>query len=103
MMRTLLIAGLVLTLAACKATPPWASWMEEGPPPGREYTPLYVEGWKDGCHTGISAGANQWYKMHYKFKQDPILAQDPIYYKGWKDAFDYCARYQYQRSRGGFF
>lgn len=73
--------------------------MFEGPPPGKEYTPLYVEGWKDGCHTGVSATANYWYKMYYGFKQDPIKAQDRVYYKGWKDAFTYCNRWIYQWNR----
>ncbi len=94
---------IVLLLVGCTAVPPWQRWMQEGPPKreGVEYPPLYVEGWVDGCETGISATANQWYKFSYKFQQDPILAQDRIYYRGWKDAFDYCQRFQYQwRGRG---
>ena len=105
-MRKMNIAGLIALLVlayACSPTPPWSKWMEKGPPPGKEYTPLYVDGWKDGCHTGISAGANQWYKMYYKFRQDPLLAQNAIYYKGWKDAFDYCSRWAFQAARRPFF
>lgn len=103
-LRFFTICGLAICLlSGCNATPPWSSWMEKGPPPGRDYSPLYVEGWKHGCHTGISSSANQWYKMHYGFQQDPILAQDPIYYKGWKDSYDYCSRYIHQRNRQGFF
>lgn len=96
--RTLTILFL-LALPACDALPPWHQWMEEGPPPGQEYTPLYVEGWQDGCHSGIHATANNWYKMHYSFRQDPYKAQDRVYYKGWKDAFDYCQRFMYQWKR----
>lgn len=85
----------VLVLNACVAGPPWKRWMFEGPPPGKEYTPLYVKGWKDGCHTGTSATSNNFYKFQYKFKQDALLAQNRVYYKGWKDAYDYCQRYMF--------
>lgn len=79
--------------------PPWQAWMYEGPPPGREYTPVYVHGWKDGCHTGAAASGNHYYKFHFDFRQDAILAQNAVYYKGWKDAFDYCQRYLFQYQR----
>jgi hypothetical protein len=91
---------LILCLTtACTAGPPWMAWMEKGPPPGQEYPPDYVDGWRDGCHTGISMVANQWYKMSYKFKQDAYKAQEKNYYRGWKDGQDYCQRYitQYDR------
>lgn len=104
MKRALVISLIaILGASACNAVPPWQRWMMEGPPPGRPYTPLYVEGWKAGCETGVSASANQWYKLQYDFKQDPILAQNRVYYKGWKDAFDYCQRYMYQYTKRGFF
>ncbi len=90
---------LMFTLTACQAGPPWQKWMYEGPPPGKEYTPLYVEGWQAGCESGVSASSNHWYKFHHEFRQDPILAQNRVYYKGWKDAFDYCRRYIYQWNR----
>ena len=94
----ILLCVLVLVANACTPVPPWQRWMLKGPPPreGITYPPKYVEGWQHGCETGISATANQWYKMTHKFRQDPILAQDRTYYRGWKDAFDYCQRYQYQ-------
>lgn len=93
----------VVVLSACgRPGPPWQHWMFDGPPPGKEYTPLYVEGWRDGCHTGVSATTNHWYKQIYHFRQDPIKAQNRVYYKGWKDAFDYCQRYIYQYERRTF-
>jgi len=102
-LRHLLIVCLCLTsLSACRAGPPWKQWMFNGPPPGREYTPLYAEGWRHGCESGASATTNHWYKFHYKFSQDPIKAQNRVYYKGWKDAFDYCQRYIYQYERRPF-
>lgn len=71
------------------------SWMYEGPPNAdeRDYPPLYVEGWKHGCESGVSAQVNHFYKFKYKFKQDYQLAQNSVYYKGWKDSFDYCQKY----------
>ncbi len=99
MMRIALILCLFL-IQGCVAAPPWQTWMFEGPPAGKEYHPLYVQGWKDGCETGTSANTNHWYKFHYKFKQDSTLAQDQVYYKGWKDAFNYCGRYIYQWKKG---
>jgi len=96
MRNIFLLTIIVMIVSSCGAAPPWQRWMFEGPPPGQEYTPLYVEGWKDGCHTGASASVNHWYKFQYKFKQDSIKAQNKVYYKGWKDAFDYCQRYLHQ-------
>ena len=111
-MKILLYIAILFSLNACEhfdmanPVPPHMRWMEKGPKPnpnGKPHNPLYVDGWVDGCHTGISASANSWYKSHYKFKQDAYKAQETVYYKGWKDAFNYCNRYIYQwHSRIGF-
>ena len=100
-MKRYSIIIMMLIVSGCQAGPYWQRWMFEGPPPGREYTPLYVEGWKHGCESGTSASTNLWYKFHYPFKQDAILAPNRVYYKGWKDAFDYCQRYIYQYKKRG--
>lgn len=101
-MRRIITFIMIMLLSGCGAGPPWKTWMFEGPPPGQDYTPLYVDGWKDGCETGVSATTNHFYKFQYDFKQDPIRAQNRVYYKGWKDAFDYCQRYIYQYERRSF-
>jgi hypothetical protein len=97
----------LIVLSSCKAGPYWMHWMYEGPPPskdGKPYNQMYVDGWKDGCETGVSATTNSWYKFHHKFKQDPIKAQDNIYYKGWRDALTYCGRYIFiQEDKKGIF
>ncbi len=100
----LLTTLLVLMLSACSPFPPWARKLEKGPPSmgDKEYNPLYLQGWQDGCHSGISASTNLWYKFQYGFKQNAELAQDTVYYKGWKDAFDLCQRYTYQYRRRPF-
>jgi hypothetical protein len=90
---------VVLVLSGCTAGPYWMRWMYDGPPPrkdGKPYNELYVMGWKDGCHTGVSTATNSWYKFQYKFKQDAMLAQDNVYYKGWRDAYTYCSRYIFE-------
>ena len=81
---------------------PSMRWIFDGPPKkedGKEYPPLYDEGWKDGCETGATAGTNAFYKFFGGFKQDAYKAQDPTYHTGWKDSFNYCQRYIYQYNR----
>jgi hypothetical protein len=81
---------------------PEMKWMYDGPPPskdGKPHNELYVEGWVDGCETGVAGNTNSFYKEFHQFKQDAMKAQNEIYYKGWKDAFFYCGRYIYQWNR----
>ncbi len=91
---------LALVVSACYPMPIWKINILDGPPDMDEqtYPPLYVEGWKAGCETGISAQTNNYYKFQYKWKQDWELAQNVVYYKGWKDAFNYCQRYINQQT-----
>lgn len=113
-MRKLIYIFLIFLLSGCvmqtskstfdfkKPGAPTMKWMYDGPPPrkdGKAYEPLYVEGWVDGCETGVSANTNAFYKFFNKFKQDSMKAQNEVYYKGWKDAFNYCGRYIYQYNR----
>lgn len=94
------IAGmmiLVMALAACQGSgAPWMRKMMDGPPKQANQNPLpplYLTGWKDGCETGVSANTNSFYKFYYKYRQNADLVMNDIYYRGWKDAFDYCQRY----------
>lgn len=98
---------MIFTLNACSAFDitkpgsPTMHWMYEGPRPekGKNYHPDYVEGWQDGCHTGVSANTNAWYKEFYQFRQNAYKTSNQNYYKGWKDAFSFCGRYIYQYNR----
>lgn len=54
---------------------------------------IFRQGYADGCESGYSGYGNNFNKMFYTWKQDPILAQDPVYYQIWKDAYSYCANY----------
>jgi hypothetical protein len=89
---------VLLSVSACRSGAPWKSWMYDGPPDAdkRAYPPLYVQGWKDGCESGVSAQTTLYYKFQHHFRQDWQLAQNEVYYKGWKDAFDYCQKYTNQ-------
>lgn len=60
------------------------------PPPG---PPEYQKGWVEGCNSGWKAYTNTFNKVFGKFEQDPILAQNDVYYQVWKDAYAYCAQY----------
>lgn len=76
--------------------PPWMHKMLTQGPPGPTNFQL---GWRDGCETGIAASANTFQRQFYRFKQDSTLAQDPTYYTGWRNAFNYCQRYVFQYLR----
>ncbi len=85
-------------LTACHNVPVWQQGMFDGPIDGQEHPPLYVTGWKDGCETGAASSATYLYRMRYNFRQDWKLAQNDIYHKGWKDAYDYCRKYILQHN-----
>ncbi len=100
---------LLLSVSSCsyldptRAGSPFKQWMYEGPnentDKNKDVDPLYLKGWQQGCQTGVSANTNAWYMQFYHFEQDSTLAFNPTYYKGWKDAFNYCGRYIYQYNR----
>lgn len=92
---------IVLTLAtSCSFKPKvGAPWMQKLLHEGPEGPTHFRQGWVHGCETGISATANRFQKSFYKFQQDYKLAQDPVYYSGWKAAFNYCQRYMFQYLR----
>ncbi len=74
-------------------------WMQNMLTQGPEGPTNFRKGWRDGCETGFSATSNRFQRGFYQFRQDYALAQDPVYYTGWKTAFDYCQRYVFQYLR----
>lgn len=101
--RAALPAAVFLLLSGCAAGvrpmvgPPWMQdYMMNGPPGS---TPLFQQGWRHGCETGISATANNFQKMFYRFTQDYELAQKREYYAGWQGGLKYCHRYVFQYLR----
>jgi hypothetical protein len=55
--------------------------------------PEYQKGWEDGCESGIGMTGNSFYKNFYKFRQDPTMTTNKMYYQTWKNAFSYCNNY----------
>lgn len=93
MMTVLLLSGILL--AGCTGKDgsfdlrkPYS--LDLTPPEG----PIeYETGWTDGCESGMSAYANNFYKIFgmYELRMNPELRQNRMYYQAWKDAFLYCA------------
>lgn len=65
-----------------------------GPP--KDAHPDYLEGWEDGCNTGLSTMVPGYYKSFYGYQQDPYKTGNPIYYKAWKDSYTYCRQYAFR-------
>lgn len=80
--------GMLLLASGCFLAKPASLDLE--PPPG---SAEYRQGWSDGCESGLSAYGTPFYKTFHRVKQDPILAQNKVYYQVWKDAYAYCAVY----------
>ena len=108
---TLLI--ILLFFSACnsptykKMTSPLPVWqwgMFDAPPGKKpeDLPALYVEGWQAGCETGVSMYAGKMGREANGWNQDAIKAQNRVYYKGWKDAFDYCGRSSYAANKRKF-
>lgn len=92
--RCLTIATPLLLVACTSAHVDfnWAkpSSLDLTPPPG---PPEYQKGYVDGCRSGWKAYSTTFNKVFDKFRQDPVLAQNDVYYQVWKDAYAYCAAY----------
>jgi hypothetical protein len=100
MLKTITVAMMLVSLSACTSKPrvgaPWMQDLLNQGPPGPT---LFQEGWRDGCETGISVTSNAFQRHFYSFKQNSELAQNEIYYSGWKNAYNFCQRYVFQYLR----
>lgn len=101
MYKTLVYLLIVLSLTSSCGFRPMvgAPWMQKMIKQGPDGPDNFRQGWVDGCETGISGTANRLQRSFYKFKQNYELSQDPVYYAGWKTAYNYCQRLIYQYSR----
>lgn len=102
MKKLLLLSVIMMLLTSCNSQfkpRVGAPWMQDMLTQGPEGPTNFRKGWRDGCETGISSTANRLQRSFYHFKQDYQLAQDPVYYKGWKAAYNYCNRYVFQYLR----
>lgn len=100
MKRFLYLIVLCLTLTGCteghgffretfKPTPFRMGKAPDGPPD-------YKSGWNDGCETGLATMTSNYYKTFYKFKQDPKMIHNKMYYQAWKDSYTYCRQYMFR-------
>lgn len=67
------------------------------PPEG---PPEYQQGWMDGCESGYAGYSLTSNKLFHSWRQDPILARNPVYYQSWKDAYQYCATFGMMTDQG---
>jgi len=100
----IIICFLIVGCSPTNPLPIWQRGVLERPPntEGQQIPKLYLEGWQDGCRTGLGSYVSFYYQQFYGWTQDPIKAQNQIYYKGWKDAADYCGRYMWSYRRRDF-
>lgn len=58
-------------------------------------SPEFLQGWEDGCETGMAGGSNTFYKMFYRNNaMDGYKMTSSSEYKtAWGNAFWYCYRY----------
>ncbi len=73
-------------LSACKPRSVLMATAPEGPPE-------YVQGWNDGCESGLATYGNAYYRTFYHFKQDRNLVDNDLYYRTWSDAYNYCRHF----------
>lgn len=95
-MRIIAILITVFLLSGCYSAPDPIkpmSWLFQQMP--EDAPNKYKLGWKDGCESGLANMTSTTYKTFYSFKQNAELRRDPLYYKAWKDTYDFCRHYAY--------
>lgn len=98
MKKALILLALATSLMACQNVPVWQYGMFERPAGNKNYPPLYIQGWQDGCESGAEASANHFYRIKYKFRQDWQLLSEPLYVNGWNNAYNHCRKYVLQHN-----
>lgn len=56
--------------------------------------PMFINGYYDGCQSGMSAGGNN----AFNYAKDMSNANDAQYKQGWEDGFRICQSRQVQRN-----
>lgn len=91
-MRFLLIMATVLTLSSCewftRASLPH-TWMSDFQVP-EDGTPIFKQGYRDGCSFLFYARGNGYYRFMHKYKYDPRLSGSNEYRLGYKRGISYC-------------
>lgn len=102
-LKVVLLVFILCELSACRYFHMDIGWakppeFDMTPPPG---PPIYQQGFKDGCESGYSGYGSSGQKLFWKWKQDPRLVENKVYYQIWKDAYGYCALYAMMESEHG--
>lgn len=103
MLRILLIGLLIISmLSGCRGKI-FSSKSIFAPIPARmggpdraHADPEYLQGWDEGCETGLSTMVPGYYKSFYSYKIDPKMMANEVYYKAWKDSYTYCRHYAFR-------
>lgn len=87
---SVIVAGL---LAGCANVPPEEQLQREmAGVQGK--SPLFTQGYRDGCQSGLSAAGNN----RFVYTKDLNKANNPQYQLGWEDGFRVCQSRQVQRN-----
>jgi hypothetical protein len=88
MKKTFLIA-MILLLNSCSSS--FLSMTSFKVPDG---TPLFQEGWRDGCSTQLGVRSTSFYRMKYAgYKRNPDYIDNPEYNFGYSKGYSYCFNY----------
>jgi len=63
------------------------------PKPPNNGTAIYRTGWKDGCHTGMSAYSSIMHRQQYGIRFIPENMKNIEYKRGWELGHSYCSYY----------
>lgn len=89
------IIVVFLVIASCAPVPAGLTKSPPGPPD-------FVNGYNDGCESGLAAFGNSYYKMFYKFKKRFNPVYDELYQNGWEKGYQYCRQYAMKWTHGPF-
>jgi hypothetical protein len=92
---SLFIAIALQFLSACVPTPSGLTRNPDGPPD-------FVNGYHDGCDSGLAAFGNTYYKTFYKFTKRFENEDDELYQNGWEKGYQYCRQYAMKWTHGPF-
>ena len=87
------VFALITLLAGCASTPPETQLAREMAGVNGK-SPLFTNGYRDGCQSGLSAGGNR----AFAYAKDLQQANNPDYKMGWEDGFRICQSRQVQRN-----
>lgn len=101
MMKNIFLLIIILFLNSCewfrKAGQPVFAWTNLHVPEG---TPVFKQGWTDGCSSSIYARGNMWFRMRYGYKYDPKLISNSEYRFGHQRGYTFCFLYALQFESG---